>query len=190
MKPRTPGPTSCVIIVGKASSGVAKACRRTTAGHQPGHHDREGHQQPQPAGEDHAELAVLERFGREVALHDELVEPAVVDHHDPHAADHAGPGQVRVVGGQDHVQLVRVVRGETIPAADRVEAEEKHQQPAGQQRQPLHQVGPGDRLEPAERAIDRGDQPDQPHRLPQRHPAILRSVTPPEYSTAGSITTA
>ena len=83
-----------------------------------GHDDGEGDQEPESACEDDAELALLQGARRQRALDDELVEAAVVEVGNPHAADQDGPGQLGVVARQDHVQLVGVGRVEGGGAAD------------------------------------------------------------------------
>ena len=133
--------------------------------HQPRHHHREGHEQPETTRENHPELAVFQRLRGQVPLHNELVQTAVINHHDPHPASHASPWKILVIRRHHHVKLRRVELGKLVPAADSVQTEEENQHPTREQRQTLHQVSPRDCLQAADRRITRAYQTNQPHRL-------------------------
>ena len=145
-----------------------------------GEADQERHQDLEPGGEDDSPLALGEAPGGERALDDELVHPPVEELRDPEPADeYRGPGNLRMVGGQDRVQPVLVLRKKsrgagqyTVVPAELREAEPEHHRPAGEDRDPLDEVGPDDRPQSAVDRVDAGQQTDTPH--PQQGGRQLR----------------
>ena len=118
--PVKPAGNNCFTSVGKARSPLRQDARGPEqAGvgivepesDDPGQDDEHRHEQFQEAGEDHAHLPVPDVLGRQGPLGDELVAAPVEDVGQPHAAEEdADPGQIRIVPGPDHVELLRRLR--------------------------------------------------------------------------------
>ena len=103
------------------------------------------------------ELPVLQCLGGKVALNDELVQPAVVDHDDPHSREDGVPRELLVAGvpfEQEHLEFPRIVGREFSPAAAGLERDEEDDHAADEQGDPLNEVGVGDGLESARCGIE------------------------------------
>ena len=132
--------------------------------------DQERHQDLEPGAEDGAPLPLGEALRRQGPLDDELVHPPVEELRDPEAAhEDGGPGDFGVVGGEDGVEPVLVLREEprgpgehAVVPAERRKAEPEHHPPAGEDRDPLDEVGPDDRPQAAVDGVDARQQADAP----------------------------
>ena len=190
MKPRRPGRTRRVISVGNASSGLLisqppESCSAII----PGITMAKGTSSHSPPAKIIPSCPCSQRPSGQIPLDDELVQPAIVEYHDPHSPSHPCPGQTRVVRRQDHVQLVGVaeaIADQPPPASN--PSQDDH--PAGQQaRDPGTRSAQAIAFSPPHAVYTR-PRSVRPAKPPRRSeiPGIARSVTPPGYNTAGNST--
>ena len=144
--------TSSVKAVSGSDGAVRQPGLKQVESRHPGSDGEEGDQQLQEPGHDDSPARLQVAAGAQGPLHDELVGSPIEAMQGHQPRQHAGPGQLRVAGGQIEMHLagpLPVQRHHGIPAANLSEGQYGQEYPGPQQQDRLNHVRPDDGLQPA-----------------------------------------